>query len=650
MSRCPVCSRRLRGGATCPEDGAIAAAEGVGQAGPAPSIPGFELGEPLGVGGCGAVWKARDRGGRNAAIKVTHSGSELWRVRFAGEASALAALGPPHAPRLFAHDILPDGRSWLAMERLVGTTLADELADWSAAPPLERGLRLADAVLAAVAVTHERGIAHGDLTPENVFLRSPAGNSSDEHRVAALIDFGLAGGRGGAPASTGPGRTMGTPGYMAPEVLSGEPGGAHADVYALGVILYELFTLRPPFAGDEAELERAHLALRPPAPGLVADVPRALEDLILSCLAKDPYRRPPDASAARHALADARRSLAREAASAPAPTGTLVTDATADPGGDLFALAWLEGDAAPGRIAAEVERAGGAVHRRGDKVLAVFAAGTSDQPARPALDVAFRFLANWGGRAALHVDRPGPRVGDARAASVPASPIDRPEEWLPHVPWAGLVLTRDAADAIGGLTVVPAGPPGFFAPAGSAAVSGAVPGLPGLVGRAELVSTLMVSARDSFADGRPAVALVLGGPGIGKSRVVREIAARTGEHGAAHIVVEAGRPGATAAFDSEALRERARAGPLAVLIDDAHFADDAMLDSLEDATRDGASAPLFVLVAADERLDRMRPRFGERAARVERHELQPLGDHAMRELAGSLLLPDDYLRRPCSIA
>ena len=635
MPRCPVCSRRLGGGATCPDDGATAGAESAGQPGPRPAIDGFEIGEPLGVGGCGGVWTARDRAGRRAAIKVAHSASELWRVRFAGEAAALAALGPPHAPRLFAHDILPDGRAWIAMERIVGTRLAEEMAGWSAAPALERGLRLAGAMLAPVAVTHERGIAHGDLTPENVFLRHTAG-PGDEHRIAALIDFGLAGGRGGAPASTGPGRTMGTPGYMAPEVLSGEPGGAHADVYALGVILYELFTLRPPFAGDESELERAHLALRPPAPGLVADVPRALEELILSCLAKDPYRRPPDASALRHALADvARRSQVREAAGSAAPS---LPAGVAGPADDLLALAWLECDAVPPRIAAEIEGAGGVVHRREGTALAVFAAGSSEQPVRPALAVASRFLATWGGRAALHVDRASRRLSDGRPPAVDASPIDRPEQWLPAVPWTGLVMTRDAADAMAELTVVPAGPAGFFAPAAAPAV----PAPPGLVGRDALVSALIDSARASFADGRPCLALLFGGPGSGKSRMVRELAERTGELGAARVVVDAAHPGASDALDSRVLRQQA-AGPLVVLVDDAHLADGAFLDSLEHATLSGTSAPLWVLVAADERLDRTRPGFGDSASRRERHELQPLGDHAMRELAASLVPRTDYL-------
>ncbi len=583
------------------------------------------------------MWTARDENGRRAAIKVAHSASELWRVRFAGEAAALAALGPPHAPRLFAHDILPDGRAWIAMERIVGTRLAEEMAGWSEAPALERGLRLAGAMLAPVAVTHERGIAHGDLTPENVFLRHTAGPNSDEHRIGALIDFGLAGGRGGAPASTGPGRTMGTPGYMAPEVLSGEPGGAHADVYALGVILYELFTLRPPFAGDESELERAHLALRPPAPGLVADVPRALEELILSCLAKDPYRRPPDASALRHALADVvRRTQVREAAGSAAPS--LPAGAPAGPADDLLALAWLECDAVPPRIAAEIEGAGGVVHRREGTALAVFAAGSSEQPVRPALAVASRFLATWGGRAALHVDRASRRLSDGRPPAVDASPIDRPEQWLPAVPWTGLVMTRDAADAMAELTVVPAGPVGFFAPAAAPAV----PAPPGLVGRDALVSALVDSAQASFAVGRPCLALLFGGPGSGKSRMIRELADRTGELGAARVVVDAAHPGATDVLDGGVLREHA-ARPLAVLVDDAHLADGAFLDSLERATLSGTSAPLWALVAADERLDRTRPGFGERATRMERHELQPLGDHAMRELAASLVPPTDYL-------
>ena len=123
VPRCPVCTRRLRGGATCPGDGSIAAAERARDPGPRPAIPGFELGEILGVGGAGAVWAARGDG-RDAAIKVATAATSLWRARFASEANAMAALGVPHAPRLFARDLLPDGRPWIAMERVAGASLA----------------------------------------------------------------------------------------------------------------------------------------------------------------------------------------------------------------------------------------------------------------------------------------------------------------------------------------------------------------------------------------------------------------------------------------------------------------------------------------------------------------------------------------------
>ena len=626
----------------CPKDGEQAGPARLRHSGSRPVVDDFELGESLGVGGAGSVWAARDRAGRDAAIKVAHSSDDVWRVRFAGEASALVALGPPHAPQLFGHDVLSDGRSWIAMERMSGSSLADEMADIVSVPPLERGLRLADAILAAVAAMHGRGIAHGDITPENIFFRATRVRSPD-HRIAALIDFGLASGRGGAPPAGWPGWTTGTLGYMAPEVLSGRPGGPRADVYALGAILYELFTLRPPFAGDESELERAHLAVRPRPPGMDADIPDALDELILACLAKSPDRRPPDAAAVRRTLAGVARSRAVDeavrTASAASASRAAAALMSSDPD-ELVALLWYECDAGLARIAAEITRAGGVLARqRGRTCLALFAAGRSDKPARAGLATASRLLATWGGRATLHVDRVMLRRRDDRPSAPYGAPVDRPEEWLPAEPWSGLVLTRAMADAVSDLAVVPAEPRGFFAPAGARA---APP--PPLVGRTRLVSALSVSARASFTGSRPGLALLLGSPGIGKSRVLSELAAIAHELGADHIFIDGSRPDETDAHGGDVLRARARSGPLVVLVDDAHLADDAFLDSLEYATLGGASAPLWVLVAADARtLDQIRPRYGERAARTERYELEPLGDDVMRELAASLLFPADYL-------
>jgi eukaryotic-like serine/threonine-protein kinase len=622
----------------CPDDGSTAGPSRPSEPGPRPTVAGFQLDEPLGVGGTSTVWAARDRQGRDAALKVAHSAGEVWRIRFAGEASALAAVGPPHAPQLFAHDVLPDGHPWIAMERVGGASLADEMARMEATPPLDHALRVADALLAAVGVIHGRGLAHGDVTPENVFLRPPPRATSIDLRIATLIDFDLAG-RGGAPSVGWPGWTRGTLGYMAPEVLSGHSGGARADVYALGAILYELFTLRPPFAGDAAELEHAHLSLRPRPPALVADIPRAIDEIILSCLAKDPDRRPPDAAAVRGILAEAARSRSADEpvwTATPSEVPAIAAPTSRD---ELVALLWLECDAGLARITAEIARARGTVARqRGRTCLALFAATGADQPARAALGSAGRLLAAWGGRAALHVARVTLRARAGGRSAPYGPPVDRPAEWLPAGTWDGLVLTREMADAVSDLAVVPAEQPGFFAPAGARAAP-----TPPLVARAALVSELTDSARESFAAGRPGLALLLGSPGTGKSRLVSELAAAAAELGAA-VIVERTRPHASAPLDGEALRERARSGPLALLVDDAHLADDALLDSLEYATLGGASIPLWVLVAADGRaLDQIRPRFGERAARVERHELEPLGKDAMRELAASLLFPADYL-------
>jgi tetratricopeptide (TPR) repeat protein/predicted Ser/Thr protein kinase len=680
----------------CPGDGGVAAPERAGDAGPRPAIPGFELGDVLGVGGAGAVWAARG-GGRDAAVKVATASSQLWRARFASEASALAAIGTPHAPRLFARDVLPDGRAWIAMERIAGASLAGELADMPAPPSLETARSLADAVLAAVDAAHGRGLVHRDLKPENVVI-SPA-------RAATLIDFGLATIGPTAPIEPA-GWAMGTLGYMAPEVLAGGPGDARADVYAIGAILYELFTLRPPFAGEAAELQRAHLTVRPPPPGLLAAIPRALDELILACLAKDPERRPPDAVAVRGALAacmsgatpargggiapdiatdahpgdavegadgrtgDAPASTRDDAPPADTPASTRDDAPTAgspastrdDAGGDgpprartrtsgasapdptggaavaseLVALAWLDCEAGPARLAAEIARTPGVVVRQhGRTCLALFAAARCEQPARAALSAATRLLASLGGRAALHVDRVDLRRGVRPVAY--GEPIDRPEAWLPVEPWTGLLLTSYLVDAIGDLAVVPAGFPGFFAMAGAPAAAA-----PPLVGRADVVAALTDSARAGFAASRPGLSLLLGAPGSGKSRLLAEIAAAAGELGAAHILIDAAR--AAERLDGEALRERAREGPLAVLVDDAHLADDAFLDAIEYATLGGGDVPLWVLAAADgPALDQIRPRFGERAARTERLELQPVDDDAMRELAASLLFPADYL-------
>ena len=566
----------------------------------------------------------------------------------------MAAVRAPHAPRVLGQGVLVDGRPWIAMELLRGRPLADELAA-ADHPDLARGGALTAAILSAAAALHRAGLVHRDLKPENLFVRANA----DPTDSVAVTDFGLAERRDASAAAAG--FALGTLGYMAPEVLAGRPADARADVYALGVVLFEVLTLRPPFGGDGQALEHAHMALRPPVLRSLAAVPAAVDELVLACLAKDPARRPADAAElqARMAAAVGAGAIAPidrsadEAADHPGAGATGSVEPP-DPAGhdadrstssgreptELVALVWIEPEAGPARLAADLARTPAILARqRGRTCIAAFAATRVDSPAAAALAAASRLLAAWGGRAALHVERAHLEAQDGRPPAVHGRAIDRAQDWLPGARWAGLVLSRAFVDALGDLAVVPAGPAGFFALAGSLA-----PAPPPLVGRESITDALEARAAACFAGARPALITLAGGAGTGKSRLLTEAAAAATRLGAATLRVDASDRRAQDALGGESLRERARRGPLAVLVDDAHLADDAVLDHLEYATLDGAGLPLWVVVTGDGRaLDAIRPRFGQRADKTERLELEPLSDGAMRDLAASLLVPADYV-------
>jgi serine/threonine protein kinase/tetratricopeptide (TPR) repeat protein len=247
------------------------------------------------------VWEAVNRvTGERAALKVAHADNPLTNERFRRDAEALSLIGPPHAPRVFAEGRLEDGRPYIIMERISGSTLGQVLESLTEPPSIERVEQVGGAILEALAAAHAKGVIHRDLKPENIFL-------SENLEKATLIDFGLA--KGAVARSvelTRPGTVVGTPEYMAPEQLRGDPDlDERVDIYAFGVILFEILTLRLPFSGDVGSIEHGHLALRPPRPKSLVDMPDALEDLTLACLAKEPPRRPASASALRRALIEA---------------------------------------------------------------------------------------------------------------------------------------------------------------------------------------------------------------------------------------------------------------------------------------------------------------------------------------------------------
>ena len=253
-----------------------------------PEIPGYSVGEIIGRGGMGVVYKARHlRLNRPVAVKMMLNGGfagppEL--ERFQHEAEALAALHHPNIVQVY--DVGESGAlPYFTMEFVDGGNLAQKQhgVPQSARDAAALMILLADAVEAA----HRGGIVHRDLKPSNILMTSDG--------KPKITDFGLARRfeAGAGPSMTG--TRIGTPGYMAPEQVAGHArvSGVATDVYALGAILYEMITGRPPFhAETPAATERQVIAEEPAPPArLNSRVPRDLETICLKCLQKEPRRR-----------------------------------------------------------------------------------------------------------------------------------------------------------------------------------------------------------------------------------------------------------------------------------------------------------------------------------------------------------------------
>ncbi len=260
---------------------------------PMPLSPGTRLGpyqvaNPLGAGGMGEVYAARDtRLERSVAIKVLpreFSDDAGRRARFEREAAAIASLSHPNICTL--HDVgQQDGTMFLVMEKLDGATLAARLAD-GPMPPAE-AIAFAIQIAEGLAFAHRAGVVHRDLKPANVMLTKTG---------AKLLDFGLAKVASGvaehptATALTFHGEILGTLPYMAPEQLQGNDVDARADIFAFGAMLHEMVTGQRAFTGSsQASLIGAILHFEPPRVTQVAPAaPSALDRLVSVCLAKDP--------------------------------------------------------------------------------------------------------------------------------------------------------------------------------------------------------------------------------------------------------------------------------------------------------------------------------------------------------------------------
>jgi eukaryotic-like serine/threonine-protein kinase len=271
-----------------------------------PKIAGYEILEVLGAGGMGIVYKARqERLDRFVALKMIRAGAGARAedlVRFETEAKAVAAIEHSNIVKIFEIGE-QDGLPFFSLEYLAGGNLAKKIG--GKPQPSDEAARIIEVLARAMYVAHEHKVIHRDLKPANVLFAADG--------TLKITDFGLVKRLESDSGQTRSGSILGTPSYMAPEQARGESQsvGPAADQYALGAILYELLTGRPPFQGtsvlDTLDMVRSKEPVPPSQ--LQPKTPRDLETICLKCLEKDIARRYPDVLAQAE---DLRRFLAGE--------------------------------------------------------------------------------------------------------------------------------------------------------------------------------------------------------------------------------------------------------------------------------------------------------------------------------------------------
>jgi eukaryotic-like serine/threonine-protein kinase len=330
----------------------------------------YEIVSPLGRGGMGEVYSARDpRLDRIVALKVLPEAATLdaeRRDRFEREARAVAALNHPHIVTIHSVEQVDDTH-FLTMELIEGRALADLIpkGGLSVSELLRIGIAVADAVAAA----HQKGITHRDLKPGNVMI----GQREHDGRIKVL-DFGLA--KLGEPSPQNPGattltvappttegRVLGTTAYMSPEQAEGRPVDARSDLFSLGVMLYEMATGERPFAGDTSVAILSSIVKDTPKPitEINPALPRDLGRIVRRALSKDPERRYQSAKDLRNDLEELKASIdageltapTASASPGPAPTRTAMRRrgwgwvAAAVAAGLVILAAWLVRQSSP---------------------------------------------------------------------------------------------------------------------------------------------------------------------------------------------------------------------------------------------------------------------------------------------------------------
>jgi serine/threonine protein kinase len=267
----------------------------------------YQVIEPIGEGGMGVVYRGiQPIIKKRFAIKVlkSHVAADTEQVRrLVAEAEAVNAIGHRGIIDIFGLGQLPDGRPYIVMEYLDGQPLDGWIQKHPGGIPLLDALQILIELCAALAAAHRANVIHRDLKPSNIFVCKQA----DGTRFLKILDFGLAkriSGIDGNSNQTSLGSVSGTPNYMSPEQERGLVVSTRSDVYSLGILAYELLTLKVPFEGDTAmDVMVAHVGGVPAPPQrLTPNLPAELNQLVLEMLAKNPDHRPQTVDEVREQL------------------------------------------------------------------------------------------------------------------------------------------------------------------------------------------------------------------------------------------------------------------------------------------------------------------------------------------------------------
>lgn len=521
-----------------------------------------------GVGGMGEVYRAVDQATDQAvALKVLRELNLESSERLSQESRVLETLSHPHIVKYVAHGITPSGAPYLAMEWLDGESLTARLTRTGLR--LEESVAMALHVAEALAVAHAQGIVHRDVKPSNLFLQH-----GDIAQIKVL-DFGVAREHGAGRRLTLTGSIVGTPGYMAPEQARANkrPVDARADVFSLGTVLFECLTGRPAFEGEHAIAVLASLLLSdaPRVRSIRPDAPEVLDDLVARMLAKDPDERPKDGAAVAaelgamgpieggstpaHAarsevITDSERKLLSIVAALP-PSHTNSNDVILS----RERIAMIQEEIAP--LGARVEEIEG-----GALLIGLVGRGNAADQAAHAARCALRLRALAPETRIVLVtarDEDAGRLAMGSISRRAADLLELGEE-------AGAVRIDESTQALLDIRFdVSVGPGGIFLRGEHEVGSGTrtLLGKPSpYLGRERELRSVRDFLEEGIDEGKPRVALVIGPPGMGKSRLRHELVEQL-RRGAVEPAIAIGRGdpiGAGSAFSILGSAIRAMAG------------------------------------------------------------------------------------------